>query len=159
MRFAISIPQLYADGEFDPTAFRNYCAGVEQLGYHSAWAHESLLSASPQLSPVEMMTYAAACTQRLRLGCAVFVSTLHSPVHLARSMATLDQLSGGRVTAGVGLGFGTTSYPTFGLDTARPVARFRESLRVLRALWGEEKVDLQGDFWQLNGVAMEPKPF
>ena len=50
------------------------------------------------------MTYAAACTERLRLGCVVFVSTLHSPVHLAKSLSTLDQLSRGRIEIGVGTG-------------------------------------------------------
>ena len=158
MRFAISIPQLYADGEFDPAAFRNYCAGVEQLGYHSAWAHESLLSASPQLSPVEMMTYAAACTQRLRLGCAVFVSTLHSPVHLARSMATLDQLSGGRVEVGIGTGGKQQPFAAFSLTSDRYVARFTEGLAVMKALWTEERVTFDGEFFRLADVAMEPKP-
>jgi probable F420-dependent oxidoreductase len=158
VRFAISIPQFYADGEFDPVAFRNYCAGVEQLGYHSAWAHESLLSASPQLSPVEMMTYAAACTQRLRLGCAVLVSTLHSPVHLARSMATLDQLSGGRVDVGVGTGGGHQPFAAFGLTSDRYVARFTEGLAVMKALWTQPRVTFDGEFFQLADVAMEPKP-
>ena len=51
MRFAISIPQFYADGEFDPVQFRNYCASVEQLGFDSAWAQENVLSSSPLLSP------------------------------------------------------------------------------------------------------------
>ena len=158
VRFAISIPQFYADGEFDPIAFRNYCAGVEQLGYDSAWAHESLLSASPQLSPVEMMTYAAACTQRLRLGCAVFVSTLHSPVHLARSMATLDQLSGGRVDVGIGTGGGRQPFAAFGLTSDRYVARFTEGLAVMKALWTQPRVTFDGEFFQLADVAMEPKP-
>jgi probable F420-dependent oxidoreductase len=158
VRFAISIPQLHAAGEFDPVAFRNYCVGVEQLGYDSAWAHESILSASPQLSPIEMMTYAAACTQRMRLGCAVFVSTLHSPVHLARSMATLDQLSGGRVDVGVGTGGGHQPFAAFGLTRDRYVARFTEGLAVMKALWTEERVTFDGGIFKLAGVAMEPKP-
>jgi probable F420-dependent oxidoreductase len=158
VRFAISIPQLHAAGEFDPVAFRNYCAGVEQLGYDSAWAHESVLSASPQLSPIEMMTYAAACTQRLRLGCAVFVSTLHSPVHLARSMATLDQLSGGRVDLGVGTGGGHQPFAAFGLSRDGYVARFTEGLAVMKALWTEERVTFDGGIFKLADVAMEPKP-
>lgn len=158
VRFAISIPQLYADGEFDPVAFRNYCVAVEQLGYESAWAQESLLSASPQLSPIEMMTYAAACTQRLRLGCAVFVSTLHSPVHLARSMATLDQLSGGRVDVGVGTGGKQRPFAAFGLSGDRYVARFTEGLAVMKALWTQPRVTFEGEFYRLVDVAMEPKP-
>jgi probable F420-dependent oxidoreductase len=158
VRFAISIPQQYGDGEFDPVAFRNYCAGVEQLGYDSAWAHESLLSASPQLSPIEMMTYAAACTERIRLGCAVFVSTLHSPVHLARSMATLDQLSGGRIDVGVGTGGRQRPFAAFGLTSDRYVARFTEGVVVMKALWTQPRVTLDGEFFQLSDVTMEPKP-
>src|ERR1700739_1741606 len=100
MRFAISIPQFYGDGEFDPVAFRTYCARVEELGFDSGWTQESTLSASPQLGPIETMTYAAACTQRLRLGCVVFVTTLHNPVRLDNSLASLDQLSRGRIGVG-----------------------------------------------------------
>jgi probable F420-dependent oxidoreductase len=158
MRFAISIPQFYADGEFDPVAFRNFFAAAEQLAYDSAWAHESLLSGTPQLSPIETMTYAAACTQRLRLGCAVFVSTLHSPVHLARSMATLDQLSGGRVDVGIGTGGGQRPFAAFGIGADRYVARFTEGLAVMKALWTQDRVSFDGEFWQLASAAMEPKP-
>src|SRR5215469_2181793 len=102
MRFAIAIPQFYADGEFDPEAFRAYFARAEELGYHSAWALESPLGSAAVLSAMEAMTYAAAVTSRIRLGCTVFVSTLHLPVHLANSLATLDQLSEGRLDVGVG---------------------------------------------------------
>src|SRR5262249_22597857 len=81
-----------------------YFSRAEELGFDSAWAQENTLGAAPQLGPLETMTYAAACTQRMRLGCVVFVSTLHSPVHLANSVATLDQLSRGRIDVGVGTG-------------------------------------------------------
>ena len=95
MRFAISIPQIFGDGEFDPGAFREYLVRAEELGFHSAWTQEQTLGTMPQLGPTETMTYAAACTERLRIGCVVYVSTLHSPVHLAKSLASLDQLSRG----------------------------------------------------------------
>jgi alkanesulfonate monooxygenase SsuD/methylene tetrahydromethanopterin reductase-like flavin-dependent oxidoreductase (luciferase family) len=95
--FAISIPQFYADGTFDPVGFRAYLARAEALGFESAWVREQILGTMPQLNPTEILTYAAACTERLRLGCAVYVSTLHSPVHLAKSLSTLDQLSRGRL--------------------------------------------------------------
>lgn len=158
MRFAIAIPQFFADGEFDPEEFRNYCVGVEQLGFDSAWTQEQVLGASPQLSPAEVMTYAAACTQRLRLGCAVFVSTLHSPVHLAKSMATLDQLSGGRVDVGVGTGGKVRPFAAFGLSADRYVARFSEGVELMKALWTQDRVTFDGEFWQLQDAAMEPKP-
>jgi probable F420-dependent oxidoreductase len=159
MRFAISIPQFYADGEFDPASFRAYFSRAEELGYHSAWAQESTLGSGPQLGPIEAMTYAAACTQRLRLGCVVFVSALHSPVHLAKSLSTLDQLSRGRLDIGVGTGGKGRPFAAFGVDPHRYVARFTEGLALMKALWTEPRVTFDGEFWQLKNAPMEPKPF
>jgi probable F420-dependent oxidoreductase len=158
MRFAIAIPQFYADGEFDHGAFRDYFARAEALGYESAWAQESVLGVSPQLAPVEAMTYAAAVTERLRLGCVVFVSTLYSPVHLAKSLSTLDQLSGGRIDIGVGTGGPARPFAAFGVDPGRYVARFTEGVALMKALWTEPRVSFDGEFWQLHEAAMEPKP-
>jgi probable F420-dependent oxidoreductase len=159
MRFAISIPQFYGDGEFDPVEFRNYFLGVEQLGFESAWTQENVLSPSPQLSPLEVMTYAAACTQRIRLGCVVFVSTLHLPVQLAKSLASLDQLSGGRVEVGVGTGGKHRPFAAFGMRPERYVARFTEGVQLMKELWTQPRVTFDGEFFQLADAAMEPKPF
>jgi probable F420-dependent oxidoreductase len=158
MRFAIAIPQFYSDGEFDPAAFRAYLARAEELGYHSAWVQETVLGPSRQLAPVEAMTYAAACTERLRLGCVVFVSTLHSPVHLAKSLSTLDQLSGGRIEIGVGTGGKGRPFAAFGVDPARYAARFTEGVELMKALWTQPRVTFDGEFWQLKDAEMEPKP-
>ena len=159
MKFAIAIPQFYADGEFDPGEFRAYFARAEELGFDSAWTQESVLGAGPQLSPIETMAYAAACTERMRLGCVVFVSTLHSPVHLAKSLSTLDQLSRGRIEVGVGTGGRVRPFAAFGVDPHRYVARFTEGVKLMRALWTEPLVTFHGEFWQLENAAMEPKPF
>jgi probable F420-dependent oxidoreductase len=159
MKFAIAIPQFYADGEFDPKAFREYLARAEELGFDSAWTQEGTLNVGAQISPIEAMTYAAACTERMRLGCVVFVSTLHSPVHLAASVASLDQLSRGRVDVGVGTGGKGRPFAAFGVDPARYVARFSEGIRLMKALWTEPRVTFDGEFWQLEDAPMEPKPF
>src|SRR5215469_6004962 len=157
VEFGISVPQFFADGEFDPGAYRTYFARAEELGFDSAWAQEQVLGAGPQLSALETMTYAAACTQRLRLGCAVFVSTLHNPVHLANSLATLDQLSRGRLEVGVGTGGKTRPFAAFGVDPQRYVARFTEGIALMKALWTDSRVTFDGEFWQLKDAAMEPK--
>jgi probable F420-dependent oxidoreductase len=158
MRFAISIPQVYADGEFDPGSFRAYMQRVEELGFESAWTQESVLGSSPQIAPLEAMTYAAACTQRIRLGCVVFVTTLHSPLDLAKAVSSLDQLSCGRVEVGVGTGGKTRPFAAFGISGDRYVARFTEGLALMKALWSEPRVTFDGQFWQLTDAAMEPKP-
>jgi probable F420-dependent oxidoreductase len=159
MRFAISIPQFYADGAFDPDAFGAYCARAEELGFDSAWTQDQVLGPAPQLGPVETMAYAAACTRRLRLGCAVLVSTLQSPVHLAKSLSTLDQLSRGRIEIGVGTGGKRRQFAAFGVDPGRYVARFTEGLELMKALWTDSRVTFAGEFWQLRDAGMEPKPF
>jgi len=158
MRFAISIPQLVEDGTFDPAAFRAFLGRAEELGLESAWTSESTIGAAPMVSPLETMTYAAACTETLRLGCVVFVTPLHSPVHLAKSVASLDQLSRGRLEIGVGTG-GRRMFSAFGVEPEGLVARFNEGLKLMEGLWTESLLTFKGRFWQLEGAAMEPKPF
>lgn len=157
--FAIAIPQFFADGAFQPSAFKRYMQQAEALGFASAWTQEQVLGSMPMLSPMETMTFAAACTERIRLGCTVFVSSLHTPAHLAKSLASLDQLSRGRLEVGVSAGGGFRPFAAFGVDRATFVARFTEGLRLMKALWTEPRVSFEGRFWQLNNAAMEPKPF
>ena len=157
MQLAIAIPQFVADGEFDPPAFRSYMRRAEELGFDSAWTQELVLGRMPVLESIEVMTYAAACTDRIRLGCVVLVTTLRNPVHLADSLATLDQLSRGRLEV-VGLGRPET-LPAFGIDPDSRVTRFNEGLRLIKALWTEPRVTFEGRFWHLDQAASEPKPF
>jgi probable F420-dependent oxidoreductase len=159
LRFAVSIPQFVADGAFDPAGLRAYLARAEALGFDSAWTVEQVLGTAPVLGPIETMTYAAACTERLRLGCAVFVTPLYSPVHLAKSVSTLDQLSRGRVEVGVATGGRARMFSAFAVDPASLVSRFTEGLRLMKALWTEPHVTFEGRFWQLEGATMTPGPF
>lgn len=159
MRFAISIPQHVPDGTFDPARLRDYLIRAEELGFHSAWTQEAVLGPAPTLAPLELMAFAAACTRRLRLGCAVFVSPLHNPVHLAKSISTLDQLSRGRIEVGVATGGRGRMFSAFEADPASLVARFTEGLRLMKACWTEPRITFAGRFWQLDGAALEPKPF
>jgi probable F420-dependent oxidoreductase len=161
MRYAISIPQFYADGTFDPDGFRARMQRIEELGFHSAWTQEQVLTTGqmPQLGALETMTYAAASTSRIRLGCSVFVTSLHNPVHLARSLSTLDQLSRGRLEVGVGYGGKGRMLSAFGIEPEGLLTRFTEGIEVMRALWSEPEVTYDGRFWQLAGARMEPKPF
>src|SRR5260370_34585103 len=105
------------------------------------------------------MTLAGAWSDRLRLGCVVFVSTLHNPVHLAKAIASLDQLSRGRIEVGVGSGGPMRPFAAFGLEPGRDVARFTEGVALVQALWTRERVRLPGEVWQLEDASMEPKPF
>src|SRR5207248_4414690 len=148
-----------SDGEFAPARFRAYMARAEALGFESAWTLEQTLGTMPFMSPLQTLSYAAACTERIRLGCVVFVTPLHSPVHLAKDLSTLDQLSRGRIEIGVGTGGRHRMFSAFQVDPTSLVARFNEGLRLMKALWTEERVNFEGRFWQLKDAAMEPKPF
>ena len=149
-QFAIAIPQFFADGEFDPSAFTAYLQRAEALGFDSGWTQEQVLGTMPMLGPLETMTFAAACTDRLRLGCVVFVTSLHSPVHLAKSLSTLDQLSRGRLEVGVSAGGRFRPFSAFGVDGQTLVSRFVEGLRLMKALWTEPRLTFHGKFWQLE---------
>ena len=158
VRFAVAIPQHVARGAFDPAAFRAFMARAEELGFESAWTQEQVLGDMPSLGPLETMAYAAACSERIRLGCAVLVSTLHSPLHLAKSVATLDQLSRGRIEVGLGSGGRYRAFAAFDVDPATFLGRFTEGLALMRACWTEHRIDFDGRFWQVAQGAMEPKP-
>ncbi|HLG74056.1 MAG TPA: LLM class flavin-dependent oxidoreductase [Chloroflexota bacterium] len=158
-QFAISIPQTFPTGRVDPQLIKDFLARAEALGcFDAAWDQEQILGRMPTLEPVDLLTFSAACTTRLRLGSAVLLTALRSPVHLAKSLSTLDQLSQGRLIVGVGLGAAKAIYPAFGAQAETRAARFAEGIRLMKALWTQDSVDFEGRFWQLKNAAMEPKP-
>ena len=154
----IAIPQMFLAGRVDTRRIRDFLTRAESLGFESAWVLEQILGSIPSLEPVELLTYAAAITDRMRLGAAVLLATLRSPVHLAKSLATLDHLSRGRLIVGVGLGGNTRIYPAYGISADHRAARFAEAIRLMRHLWTEPRVTFAGQFWQLENASMEPKP-
>jgi probable F420-dependent oxidoreductase len=158
VRLAVGIPQAWATGGLDRPKVRRFLERAEALGFESAWVVEQVLGSFPSLEPVELLAWAAAVTDRIRLGTAVLLTPLRSPVHLAKSLATVDHLSGGRLDVGIGLGGNPKVYPAYGVSAARRVARFNEGLRLMRALWTEPRVTFAGEFWQLENATMEPKP-
>jgi probable F420-dependent oxidoreductase len=159
VRFAISIPQYARDSRFDEAAFRSHLRRVEELGvFESGWVQEQVIGAAGVLAALQTLTYAAACTERLRLGCAVFVLPLHNPLHLAKAISSLDCLSHGRVEVGVASGGRERPFAAFGVDPDKPVARFNEALALMKSCWTDAQIDFEGRFWTLNGATMEPKP-
>ena len=159
MRFAISIPQYARDSRFDDDAFRAHLRRVEELGvFESGWVQEQVIGAAGILAALETLTYAAACTEQLRLGCAVLVLPLHNPLHLAKTISSLDCLSHGRVEVGVATGGRGRPFEAFGVDPDKPVARFNEALALMKVCWTEPEINFDGRWWKLQGASMEPKP-
>lgn len=158
VQFGIALPQVFAQPRLDVAGLETFVTRAEAHGYESVWVQEQILGAAGSLEPVTLLAYAAARTRRLRLGAAVLLTPLRSPVQLAKSLATVDQLSGGRLIVGVGLGSRTQTYPAFGLTPERRVRRFVEGLEVMKRLWTEERVTFDGAFVKLDNAAMAPKP-
>jgi probable F420-dependent oxidoreductase len=137
---------------------REYAQQAEAAGFDDLWTMEQITGRHAFLEPVSLLAYLSSITQRIRLGTAVLVTNLRNPVQLAKAVSTVDHLSGGRLTLGIGLGTNTRMYGAYGLPEDRRVARFIEGIRVMKALWTQESATLEGEYWQLAGVPMEPKP-
>jgi probable F420-dependent oxidoreductase len=154
MEFAIAIPQT----DPNPAHIQRFLQRAEDLPFTAAWCIEQVIGTAPVLESVTTLAYAAGLTKRLRLGIAVLLIAQRNPINLAKSLSSLDVLSKGRLIVGVGLGASTRHYPAYGLSPDGRVARFRENLDIMKRLWTDDRVTLQGRFSRLDGIAMEPKP-
>lgn len=158
MRFSIAIPQLDTDG-FDAAGLRAYLARAEELGFEGGWVLEQIIGSSPLLAPLELLAYCAACTNRLRLGVAVLVTSLHDPLQLASSVTAVDRLSNGRLDLGVAAGGGSRKFAAFGVDRATHVSYFTEGLQLMKAAWSDEpRVRFHGRFRDVDDLPIQPKP-
>lgn len=158
MRFSISIPQLDYDG-FDDAGVKDYLARAEELGFEGGWTMEQVVGDSPQIAPLAMLAYAAACTTRLRLGVAVLITSLHDPLQLAWAIAAVDRLSHGRLDVGVGHGGKRRPFAAFGVQEETFVSYFTEGIELMKAAWSDEPtVTFHGRFRDVDGLPIQPKP-
>lgn len=175
MRIGMALPQ---HGEY---ATRESIARVareaEAIGLDSLWTLDRLLRPTrpisvalrvpPQLlpkyyanvfDPLETLTYAAALTERVQLGTSVINALFHPPVILGKRFATLDQLSGGRVIAGVGQGWMPDEFAVAGVPQSRQGAGMADWVAAVRAVWGPDPVRHDGRFYQIPEAEIGPKP-
>jgi alkanesulfonate monooxygenase SsuD/methylene tetrahydromethanopterin reductase-like flavin-dependent oxidoreductase (luciferase family) len=158
VRCAISIPQ-QDHGTFDSAGVKDYLTRAEELGFEGGWVMEQVIGPTPQLAPLELLAWAAACTERLRLGVAVLVSSLHDPLQLAASVTAVDRLSHGRLDVGVSPGGGFRKFEAFGVDKETFVSRFTEGLELMKAAWSDDaRITFDGRFRQVDDLPISPKP-
>jgi len=158
VRFSIAIPQ-FDSGTFDDAGLRSYLARAEQLGFEGGWVLEQTTGAAPLLAPLELLAYCAACTERMRLGVAVLVSSLHEPLQLASAITAVDRLSHGRLDVGVAPGGGRRQFAAFGVDPATFISYFTEGLQLMKAAWSDEpRVTFHGRFRDVDDLPIQPKP-
>jgi len=112
----------------------------------------------PYLEPVAILAALAMITTRARIGCSVFILGHRHPVTMAKMLATIDVLSGGRLICGVGVGWWRQELETLGVDFARRGRAADEALRVFKALWTEREPQVEGEFYRVADVGFEPKP-
>jgi len=140
---------------------------AEALGYHAVWVNHHVLNVGyveerlgdrPYYDALTTLTWIAARTERLRLGTSVLVLPYLNPLVLAKAVATLDVLSGGRVTLGVGVGSLPAENRALGSDYATRGAYANESIQVMRELWTAPEPAFRGRFFRFDGVKFAPKP-
>lgn len=153
-----AVPQVFPDGNVDLTVIRDISLRAEQLGYDSLWTQERIIGPSVSLEPLALLSYLAAVTEKVRLGVSVLVLPLRSPPQLAKTLATLDVLSEGRLIVGVGLGGSDKDAPAYGFESGRRVRRFNEALEFMDAFWKNQIVEYEGQLYNLLGGSMAPKP-
>jgi len=132
---------------------------VEEVGLDGAWVSEHHFSADGYLpSLLPLMAAFAAVTDRIELGTGVVLAPFHDPIRLAEDFAVVDQISGGRTIAGLGIGWRDEEFRAFNLDTKARVSRMTELIEVLRLAWNEERFDFEGRHFRYESVAVTPKP-
>jgi probable F420-dependent oxidoreductase len=154
--FGMVLPHRSPD-PVDMLVVRQVAQRAEALGFRDLWVTENTLDHVFCFDPVVVLTYAAAVTTAIRLGVAVVVLPVHSPLHVAHQVATLDYVSHGRAILGVGLGR-DLHYTEFQVPRERRVRRLLEGVELIKALWTEPRVSYQGGIFQLEGGTMAPKP-
>jgi probable F420-dependent oxidoreductase len=140
---------------------------AENLGYHSVWVSEHLFHSTyvakrlgdrPYHDPLTVLAAIAGQTEVVRLGTSVLVIPWHHPARLGKTIASLDNLSNGRVDLGVGVAITQDEFENLGIDFKTRGRRADDTLAALRALWSEDVPQHDGPFYQFSGQRFEPKP-
>ncbi len=162
-----------------PTFVQDLAGTLEACGVESFWTVEHVVVAqdyeprypysasgrmsegaprTPMPDPLETLAFVAAVTSTLRLGTAVVVAPLHSPAVLAKRAATLDRLSGGRFTLGLGIGWQVEEYAAVGVPYHDRGRRLEECIGAMRALWGPQPASFSGRYVSFDRVHSIPSP-
>jgi probable F420-dependent oxidoreductase len=161
----------------EPEWVRTIATNTERLGFATIWAPEHVVlleryaskypySAgeppwpmdTPFADPFTTLAYVAACTSNIRLATGICLVPEHNPLALAKTVATVDRLSGGRFVLGVGVGWLAEEFQALGLPFERRAQRTHEYIDVMRRLWTEQRSSYHGEFVNFTDVLSYPKP-
>jgi probable F420-dependent oxidoreductase len=160
-----------------PETILRVAVEAEAMGLASVWTSDTLLrptrqpidfgggisihmppEGASQFEPLETLAFVAAKTRRIQLGTSTVGALFQNPAALARRLATLDQLSHGRLIAGLGQGWIPEAFAVAGVSPRRRGAGFEEHIRAMRAVWGADPVRFDGRFYQIPESEIGPKP-
>jgi probable F420-dependent oxidoreductase len=165
MKFGVTIPNNW--GISDPQQVLAMGSLAEELGYDSVWVMDHLfnngyirerLDDKPYYHPLATLSYLSATTRRVVLGTSVLVLPYHNPVELAKYTATLDQMSGGRVTLGVGAGAMTEEFEALGVPFRQRGMLTNECISVMKELWTSPDPSYHSGRWHFSDLKFSPKP-
>ena len=143
----------------DPDLLWQYVETAERLGIDSIWLTDRVVSRQLSMEPLVALSFIAARTTKLKFGTSVLALPLRNPTVLAKEIATLDFLSGGRSLPAIGLGTeNDREYEACGSSRADRAGRTDEAITIMRRLWSEDEVTFEGEHFQLHGVSVQPKP-
>ena len=151
----------------DAHALVGLAVRAEELGLDSVWVHDHVFNVGhvfdriggrPYYEPLTLLSFVAARTTRIRLGTSVLVLPYHNPIRLAKTAATLDVLSGGRLILGVGVGAIEQEMQAMGNAFTERGAFSDEAIAVMRKLWTQEDPSFDGKYSRFAGMKFSPKP-
>ena len=162
MHFGVILPNYGRDS--NPGGIRRVAELAEELGFDSVWTTEHIIVGPEGVDPygrvydpLVTLGWIAGWTQRIGLGTSIVLVPLHNPMHLAKEVATLQELSGGRFTLGVGMGWHKDEFDFMGVPFEGRGRRADEAIRLMRAQWNGER-DFDGEFWSFHDATSEPHP-
>ncbi len=163
MKLGIHLPQFGRAASAESIA--RTAVQAEELGFDDVWVSDHIavpdgLKYPPAFlyEPVITLVWAAAATQRVGLGSSVLILPYRHPLHLAKELASLDQLSGGRVVVGAGVGWLEAEFDALGVPFHERGARTDEYIDVLRACWGADPASHSGPAVSFENFKVRPKP-
>jgi probable F420-dependent oxidoreductase len=159
MKFSLSLPLLKDLSAPDP--FRetfDLAVLAEECGFDTVTIGHHHFMPGNMSDPLTFLAAVAARTSTIRVGTGIFQQPVHNPLRVAEQVATIDQLSGGRVSLGVGLGWWPLEYEVQGSDFTQRGARMEEALRILKLAWTEEDSSYEGRAWSFPELTVHPRP-
>ena len=165
MKFGIRIPSYaWPDLTYEGARrLKEYCRKVEELSFDAIWVIDHfiptpILYVVSWMEPLTVLSFAAAVTERIRLGTGILVLPFRNPVLLAKEVATLDHLSGGRFILGVGGGWDPKEFQVMGVSLKERGERTDEALEIVRRLLTEENVSFEGRYYKFQDLTIYPRP-